>query len=612
MESLNQAHYGKGDNVARDKNLFIENYNTFINSTVPEDLREPVKKILSDISNRKIVDAKTKIDLILSIKNQTKEINDLFVLLRIKADLVEDANSHVEFSVLNDIVLSSNNEMIKDLSLSLSLLLRVEFKKFGKDRMMERYNATDVKGPFSRALLLELTLSEEILQEMAATGKHGLTEEELIGLISGLFRVNSFETALDITTFLVDYFPSYNSRVIHLFARGMLINKDIVGDDYWLLSQKEKDRISSLIEETLKLYTESERNDLRLFNIIVPCYLFTKEGDERLRNILITNIESVDKINHELANNFRVLHFNEHEQESHPVNIIRKCNSDKSYKEEIIKGILSNNVISLSDFILARELIDDSSLIEWIDTGGSIQTDQGRLSELFSKLKLNLYIEQSDINRRDSKIVDDIIEEIVDCDNDDFKSINSVFIYNISEDLREVERNNQLCELMGKYFDNKHSYWCSPIVYQYLNGLYETGLYQAFCSLYDIVDNKDKPMSIHTMALSTFLSHNEMGKALSLIEEYNTSQDLDFIRLKLHAFENIGDFSEIEKVVNDIDCKKFKEPTNSLLRLNDKIISLGYTRFGHDLAIKFFLDSPEKKLYVCIAYLYANNDVKEK
>lgn len=600
MESLNQAHYGPGDNVARDKNLFIENYNTFINLTVPEDLREPVKKILSDISNRKISDAKTKIDLILSIKNQTKEINDLFVLLRIKADLVEDANSHAEFSILNEIVLSSNNEMIKDLSLS--LLLRLEFNKFGKDRMMDRYNATDVKGPFSRALLLELTLSEEVLQERASTGKHGLTEEELIGLISGLFRVKSFETALNVANFLVDYFPSYNSRVIHLFARGMLLNQDIVGDDYWLLSQKEKDRISNLIDETLKLYTESEGSDFRLFNVIVPCYLFTKEGDERLREILIKNIDSVDKISHELANNIRVLHLNEQEQESHPVNIIRKCSGDKSYKEEIVKGILSKEVISLSDFILARELIDDTSLIEWIDTGGSIQTDQGRLSELFSKLKLNLYIEQSDINRRDSKIVDDIIEEIVDCDNDDFKSINSVFIYNISEDLRDVERNNQLCELMGKYFDNKHCYWCSPIVYQYLNGLYETGLYQAFCSLYDIVDNKDKPMSIHIMALSTYLSHNEMGKALSLIEEYNTSQDLDFIRLKLHTFEKIGDFSAIEKIVNDIDYKKFKEPTNSLLRLNDKIISLGYTRFGHDLAIQFFLDSPEKN-YMFVSHI---------
>ncbi|EDB7909008.1 hypothetical protein BBN19_17250, partial [Salmonella enterica subsp. enterica serovar Corvallis] len=85
MGSLNQEHYGQGDNVARDKNLFIENYNTFINLTVPEDLREPVKEILSDISNRKIVDAKKKIDLIASIKNQTKEVNDLFLLLRIKA-----------------------------------------------------------------------------------------------------------------------------------------------------------------------------------------------------------------------------------------------------------------------------------------------------------------------------------------------------------------------------------------------------------------------------------------------------------------------------------------------------------------------------------------------
>ncbi|HFK2693202.1 TPA: hypothetical protein ACG1DO_003009 [Kluyvera ascorbata] len=592
MESLNQAHYGKGDNVARDKNLFIENYNTFINSTVPEDLREPVKKILSDISNRKIVDAKTKIDLILSIKNQTKEINDLFVLLRIKADLVEDANSHVDFSVLNDIALSSNNEMIKDLSLS--LLLRVEFKKFGKDRMMDRYNATDVKGPFSRALLLELTLSEEILQEMAATGKHGLTEEELIGLISGLFRVKSFETALDVATFLVDYFPSYNSRVIHLFARGMLLNQDIVGDDYWLLSQKEKDRISNQIEETLKLYTESEGSDLRLFNVIVPCYLFTKESDERLRDICIKNIESVDKIDHEFANDFRVLHLNDKEQENHPVNIIRKCKSDKSYKEKKVKEILSNEVVSLSDFILARELISDISLIEWIDKGGVIQADQGRLSELFSKLKLELYIEQNDVSRRNSRIVDDVIEEIINCDKNDFKSVNPVFIYNISEDLRDVGRSSQLCEIMGKYFDNKHRYWCSPIIYQYLIGLYETGLYQAFSSLYDIVDNKDKPISIHIMALSTYFSHNEMEKALSLIEEHNADQDLEFIRLKLYVYEKNGDYSAIEQVVKNIDYKKFKEPNNSLLRLSDKIISLGYTKFGHDLAIKFFLDSPEK------------------
>ncbi|HED3064667.1 TPA: hypothetical protein R4057_001612 [Kluyvera ascorbata] len=592
MESLNQAHYGKGDNVARDKNLFIENYNTFINSTVPEDLREPVKKILSDISNRKIVDAKTKIDLILSIKKQTKEINDLFVLLRIKADLVEDANSHVDFSVLNDIALSSNNEMIKDLSLS--LLLRVEFKKFGKDRMMDRYNATDVKGPFSRALLLELTLSEEILQEMAATGKHGLTEEELIGLISGLFRVKSFETALDVATFLVDYFPSYNSRVIHLFARGMLLNQDIVGDDYWLLSQKEKDRISNQIEETLKLYTESEGSDLRLFNVIVPCYLFTKESDERLRDICIKNIESVDKIDHEFANDFRVLHLNDKEQENHPVNIIRKCKSDKSYKEKKVKEILSNEVVSLSDFILARELISDISLIEWIDKGGVIQADQGRLSELFSKLKLELYIEQNDVSRRNSRIVDDVIEEIINCDKNDFKSVNPVFIYNISEDLRDVGRSSQLCEIMGKYFDNKHRYWCSPIIYQYLIGLYETGLYQAFSSLYDIVDNKDKPISIHIMALSTYFSHNEMEKALSLIEEHNADQDLEFIRLKLYVYEKNGDYSAIEQVVKNIDYKKFKEPNNSLLRLSDKIISLGYTKFGHDLAIKFFLDSPEK------------------
>ncbi|ENM3689738.1 hypothetical protein [Yersinia enterocolitica] len=613
MKSLNQTHNGQGDNVARDKNLFIENYNNFINSTVPEDLRQPVKEILSDISNRKIIDAKKKIDLISSIKNQTKEIDDLFLLLKIKADLVEEPNSYSDFSILHNIVLSSNNEMIKDLSLS--LLLRLEFNKFGEDRMMKRYDATEVKGPFSRALLLELTLSKDVLLERASAGKHSFTEEELIGLISGLFRVKCFEVALEVAKFLVDYFPSYNSSVIHLFAKGMLINESVIGKDYWLISQVEKDQICILIEETLQLYNDSEGTDLRLFNVIVPCYLFTKESDVRLRDICIKNIESVVRIDHEIANNFRVLYLDDQEQESHPVNIIRKCRNDNDYKDNIAKRILSNNVISLSDFILARELIEDTILIEWIDKGGSIQTDTGRLSELFCKLKLYLYIEQNDISRKKSKIIDDIVEEIIDCDSIDFKSINSAFIYNISEDLREVERNNQLCNILKMYIDGKESYWCSPIVQQYLLGLFEAGLYKAFSSLNYVVDNKDKPISIQTMALSTYFSHNDMEKAMLIVEENNNSKDLDFIRLKLNVYNKMKNFQAIGNVVNKINYKDFTEPTNSLLRLSDTMISLGYTRFGHDLAIKFFLESPEKNYmfvsHICLQIMMSKKHNRE-
>lgn len=600
MKSLNQTHNGQGDNVARDKNLFIENYNNFINSTVPEDLRQPVKEILSDISNRKISDAKKKIDLISSIKNQTKEIDDLFLLLKIKADLVEEPNSYSDFSILHNIVLSSNNEMIKDLSLS--LLLRLEFNKFGEDRMMERYDATEVKGPFSRALLLELTLSKDVLLERASAGKHSFTEEELIGLISGLFRVKCFEVALDVANFLVDYFPSYNSSVIHLFAKGMLINESVIGKDYWLISQVEKDQICRLIEETLQLYNDSEGTDLRLFNVIVPCYLFTKESDERLRDICIKNIESVGRIDHEIANNFRVLYLDDQEQESHPVNIIRKCRNDNDYKDNIAKWILSNNIISLSDFILARELIEDTILIEWIDKGGSIQTDTGRLSELFSKLKLYLYIEQNDISRKNSKIIDDIVDEIIDCDSIDFKSINSAFIYNISQGLMDVKRDSQLCNILKKYFDGRGYYWCSPIVQQYFIGLFETGLYEAFSSLYNIVDNKDKPIFIHSMALSTYFSHNDMEKASLLIEEHKDSKDLDFIRLRLHVYDKIGNVQAIENVVKKINYKDFTEPTSSLLKLSDTMVSLGYTTFGHDLAIKFFLESPEKN-YMFVSHI---------
>ncbi|MEI7325234.1 hypothetical protein [Pectobacterium carotovorum] len=613
MESLSQTHNGQGDNVARDKNLFIENYNNFINSTVPEDLRQPVKEILSDISNRKIIDAKKKIDLISSIKNQTKEVDDLFLLLRIKSDLVEDPNSYSDFSVLHDITLSSNNEMIKDLSLS--LLLRLEFNKFGKGRMMERYDATEVKGPFSRALLLELTLSKDVLLERASTGKHSFTEEELIGLIAGLFRVKCFKVALDVATFLIDYFPSYNSSVIHLFAKGMLINQDIIGEDYWLISQKEKERISSLIEETLSLFNDSEGNDLRLFNIIIPCYFFTKESDERLRNICIRNIEFVDRIDHELANNFRVLHLNDQDQESHPVNIIRKCRNDNDYKEEIAKGILSNDVISLSDFILAKELIDDSSLVEWIDKGGLLQTGKGKLSELFSKLKLSLYIEKNDSSRKNSKIIDDIIDDILICEDSDFKYINSVFIYNISEELIDLERNNQLCNILKKYFDNKGDYWCSPVVQQFLIELYETGLYKEFSSLYNVVDNKDKPILIHTMALSTYIFHNDMENALLLVEEHSDSEDLDFLRLTLHIYDKCGKTQEIESTVNNISYKKLTKPTNSLLLLSEKIISLGYKKFGHDLAINLFLESPEKNYMfvsrICLQIMMSKKNNQE-
>ncbi|WJV68553.1 hypothetical protein PCO86_09270 [Pectobacteriaceae bacterium CE70] len=142
------------------------------------------------------------------------------------------------------------------------------------------------------------------------------------------------------------------------------------------------------------------------------------------------------------------------------------------------------------------------------------------------------------------------------------------------------------------YIDGKESYWCSPIVQQYLLGLFEAGLYKAFSSLNYVVDNKDKPISIQTMALSTYFSHNDMEKAMLIVEENNNSKDLDFIRLKLNVYNKMKNFQAIGNVVNKINYKDFTEPTNSLLRLSDTMISLGYTRFGHDLAIKFFFGIP--------------------
>ena len=154
MSDTTLSHTGSGDNVARDKNVIFETYINFVNKTVPDNLKAPISKILKSITNREFNQAREGISLIASIENKNSEVAELLELLLIKCSIGENNKESINIGSMQDIMSSSQNEMIRDIALS--LLFRAEVVSFGLEVALKRFNICKIIGPYSRSAVFEL------------------------------------------------------------------------------------------------------------------------------------------------------------------------------------------------------------------------------------------------------------------------------------------------------------------------------------------------------------------------------------------------------------------------------------------------------------------------
>lgn len=266
--SVYQNASGDGDNVGRDK------YITIYQKLAPEALRKPIELILSSIRERKQDVAKIRLETIKAtdLDSNSEAILDM---LSIQLNLLEDDEKPKVHNSLLSTFKSSTDSVFRDLCLA--TLIRLDAKNNRIDDARERYLQADMLNSYSQEAFYEFVATTEELEQAYKEKRIYLDESQLNGLIRGALRAKQFELSLATANRLNEIFPSFNSKVLLLFATACNLDIKLANKHFWIVSSTLKTEIINLIDEVVFLINKSKGTDSRLFNIAAP-YWYNLRG----------------------------------------------------------------------------------------------------------------------------------------------------------------------------------------------------------------------------------------------------------------------------------------------------------------------------------------------
>lgn len=602
MSDITLSHAGSGDNVARDKNIIFETYINFVNKTVPDNLKLPINKILKSITNREFTQAKEGISLIASIENKNSEVAELLELLLMKCSIGENKKELINIGSIQDMMSSSQNEMIRDLALS--LLFRAEVVNFGLEIALKRFKAGKVIGPYSRSVAFEMFSNKEELLDVFNNNIFTITEEECIGLINGLFRVGGYDEAYEAAELLNRNHANTNSRIVLHFAKSMKINEELLGTEYWYLRQDQKNKVVELIDETIKFHQEN-KDDLRLFNIIVPSLIYVKLTHAELERICLDNIDKVIEFDKGFADDLKIKNGRVDISVDHPIKDIEKSLNDQHYKCEIVSKITDKKLVGYNDIRVLASLLSVEEFEEWVRNGVQIEGDFSELGNVLNDIFIAVTIKDKDkIKLLIASVLKDHAKEL--------KDVNPEFVNMLAHSMKEIDLSYQACDLLLTCFDGLEDVWCSNFVEETLFSLYNSARYKDFLDLYVRVNKQENSFYLDNLAIYIQLFHNSPDEAFRLIQIYKHENNLDFMRLKLLVFSNLERNDLIDLEVKGYDFSIFVPPSPIMKDIMSLLVKCNQFLAYEKIILNWFIDSPEKNYkYIsdaCFSFILEKNN----
>ncbi|HID9277365.1 TPA: hypothetical protein ACXEWA_004569, partial [Enterobacter kobei] len=598
-----QTHFGSGDNVANNK-LVFETYVSFISETVPENLQTPIKNILKKITNRKFISAREGINVISGINNLSEEIKELLKLLVVKCDISENPDGANDLGLLQDIFSSSRNLMIKDLALS--LLFRSEVLKFGLDYAERRFKDISCVGPFSRAAAFHLFFEKKELIDIFRNKTSTLTEEERIGLINGLFRERCCDEALEAAEDLNRYYDYYNSKVILLFAKFYKLDMSLKDTDYFTLNQKKKNEVVNLIAEAISIFKLNEEVDVRLFNIFIPSLIYVKMTHAELEELCLENIEYVKSFNEDFCDDLKLKNNRRDFSEEHPINIIKKTEESKFFKDEVLERITRKKQVSYNEMKMAKALMPFDDFKRWVDEGIVIEGEFTNVGEKLNRIFVAAIIKDKDLTKR-------VLNEISQEDEKGLQLASSEFIKMLADSMQIIGLIYESCSLMLKYISGLNEFWCSPFIETLLFNLYRAARYKDLLQLSQGVNEQDKTIDFDNLVIFTHLYFNSAEVAYKLIEDYKHKKNIEFMRLRLLTLIKLNKPELISQDVDNYDYSLFSPPSPVIGNFVALLVNSNQMAAFEKIVVNWFIDSPEKNYrYVseaCLSLVLNENKV---
>ncbi|MGZ8152657.1 MAG: GapS6b family protein [Methylovulum sp.] len=583
-----QRHNGSGDNVGGNKivNLY--------QSIAPEELQKPIELILSDIREKNTHSAKIRLE---TIKAQsTLDANSRIILdgLSFHLNLLEDKDKKNLFNSLITFLKTSSDGLTRDLCQA--TLIRLEAESNRSDDARERYLKIDQPGPYFKEAFFELIATADELECGYGENTLNLGENELNGLVRGFFRTENPTLALKVANRLNNVFPSFNSKVLVLFAKGTtLLNEKLLGTYFWTITATLKAELIELIEEVVSLINESNGQDKRLLNVAAPCLQYILGDHKELMDICWKHVDEIEKQHPDVAAQLHNIYKKDASKlkDGFVCNYV-KAKQDKEYREQLLNDLTSSKEISVDKFLILKDF-EFSKISQWGKSGGVVVGEE-KLESDFRNLQLSLITLSG---KNDRVVIENIriqAEKFLNTYQEKLAGLNPFVLIELAENLLlHPELSLIVCNLVKPLLPAS-DLWASPIVKSYLNALLfseQTATLSAI--LREINENEwdSELWIIQGNTLEQLANHTPAIRSIEIALEldcYSLNGWYCLVRMhrKLESSDEI-----VRSVLQRIPDEVLSKKSDAALTLLVEIAKIGDFNRAERIILSWFVENPD-------------------
>jgi hypothetical protein len=582
-----QLHSGSGDNVAGNK------YVNLYQSIAPEALQKPLELILSDIRQRNPVSARTRLETVKS--TGTLDVNSELILdaLSFHLNLLDDKEKIKLHSSLFSIINNPSENLIFDLSLATLIRLDVDGNRIEDAR--KRFLKFGQPGPCSQETFYELVATSDELVEAYKKNEINLRESELTGIARGLFRSDNLHMALTVSTRLNSIFPSFNSKVLVLIAKGAtLFNEKLSGTFFWTITATLKSELMEIIEETVSLIIESNGEDKRLFNVAAPSLQYVLGSHKKLQDICWSYVKLIEETHPEVA---ALLH-NFYNNDSSKINnaLVRdyyKAQENQAFREKLSNDLDVEKEIATDKFIILKDL-EPYKIKQWVEAGG-IVSGEDKLETDFCNLQLSLIALPKKNNHTAIEKLRIKSEIFLNNYREKLSHINPPILLELTEKLLIHPELSFVVSNLIKPLLPTSDLWLSPIVKCYLNALLHSEQTSSLAAVLNKIAECEWDSDLWIIQAGMF---EQIAKYTEAIQAIEKALELDtyslhgwFSLIKLHRLLKYSDeivFSVLQRIPDKVLLKK----SDVGLMLLSEIAKTGDFNRAERLILSWFIEDP--------------------
>lgn len=485
MSTIEQNHSGSGDNVSGDKIYKI------VKALAPDDLVGPLERVFESLRKRDSVTAKIQIDMLRAMVHKEQESVALLDVIAIYGSLIDENDHDSAWGTVANTAATTQSSTVKDVCLA--ALLRLSHGTDREQAAKDHYLGEATPGQYATEVFLGQYADEAYIKE--ASKQFLISEASLTGIVTGSLRLELTSFANSMALRLSRDYPSYNAKVLQVFARAYELNPYVSERHLWLCTPDLKQKVDQLAEQVVELIGISG-DDKRLYNIACPVF-------EAYRGMAPPHLLQA------LQKNINILE----ESHSSVAAAIKAASGNDENISERLRGVLAakktprdrtvwcNEFLSASDYHIEDifpffRLATDTEIDEWLSRSPSIKN----LSEVEEALVILLgYSFREKKSNSDNLKRKHQLSEKADAFlkqwEQELNNFTPEWIFELAENLILSDLPNKAIHFTSRLVPD-HSLWASPFVLTHLRGLLEAEQYETFDNIIKKISDPDSSISI--------------------------------------------------------------------------------------------------------------------